>query len=86
MWGITSTYMHNIIHKAVHEHRGYSPRVQILGLEMLPLIGGLCCVGFMNPIGVVDGVWIQILTLSTGRNLVGSTWTRGQNSFRNVVF
>jgi hypothetical protein len=33
---------------------------------MLTLFGGLCCVGFMNPIGVVAGVRRQRLALSIG--------------------
>jgi hypothetical protein len=32
-------------------------------VEMLTLIGGLCCVGLLNPIGVVAGVWRKILAL-----------------------
>jgi hypothetical protein len=30
--------------------------MDIQGVKMLALIGGLCCVGFMNPIDVVAGV------------------------------
>jgi hypothetical protein len=30
--------------------------VEIQGVEILTLIGGLCFVGFVNPIGVVAGV------------------------------
>jgi hypothetical protein len=35
-------------------------------VEMLTLIGGLCCVGFINPILVVAGVRRQRLALSIG--------------------
>jgi hypothetical protein len=34
--------------------------------EILTHIGGLCCLGFINPIGVVSGVRRQKLALSTG--------------------
>jgi hypothetical protein len=40
--------------------------MDIQGVEMLTLIGGLCCVGFINPIGVVAGVWRQRLAPSVG--------------------
>jgi hypothetical protein len=45
--------------------------VEIQGVEILTLIGGLCFVGFINPIGVVAGV--QRLAFSIGPALVGST-------------
>jgi hypothetical protein len=35
---------------------------------MLTLVGGLCCVGFINLIGVVAGVSRQRLVLSIGSN------------------
>jgi hypothetical protein len=41
--------------------------------KMLPLVIGLCYVGFVNPTGVVSGVQRQSLALSIGTNLVGST-------------
>jgi hypothetical protein len=40
--------------------------------KMLPLVIGLCYVGFINPAGVVPGVRRQSLALSIGTNLVGS--------------
>jgi hypothetical protein len=43
------------------------------GVEMLTL-GGLCCVGFIDPFGVVAGVWRQRLAI-----YIGSTWRRRQN-------
>jgi hypothetical protein len=30
--------------------------VVIQGMEILTVIGGLCCVGWINPVGTVDGV------------------------------
>jgi hypothetical protein len=36
--------------------------------EMLTLFGGLCCVGFINPIGVAAGVQRQRLALSIWSN------------------
>jgi hypothetical protein len=38
------------------------------------LIVGLCCVGFMNPIGVAAGVRRQRVALSVGCKGVGSSW------------
>jgi hypothetical protein len=38
-----------------------------------PIFGGLCCIGFINPIGIVAGVRRQRLDLSIGSNRVGST-------------
>jgi hypothetical protein len=35
-------------------------------VETLTLIGGLCCVGSVNPIGVLAGVRRQRLVLSIG--------------------
>jgi hypothetical protein len=35
---------------------------------MLTLAGALCCVGPINPIAVVAGVWKQSLTLFIGPN------------------
>jgi hypothetical protein len=40
--------------------------VQIQGVQMLTLIGGLFCVGFINLVGVVAGLWAQRLALSVG--------------------
>jgi hypothetical protein len=36
--------------------------------KILTPIGGLCCVGSINPSGVIVGVWRQRLALSIGRN------------------
>jgi hypothetical protein len=33
---------------------------------MLSLFGGLCCVGFINPAGVIAGIQRQRLPLSIG--------------------
>jgi hypothetical protein len=38
--------------------------VEIQGVEVLTVIGDLCCVGHMNPTGVVAGVQRQRLALS----------------------
>jgi hypothetical protein len=38
----------------------------IEGVEMLTLIGGLCCVGFINPVGVDAGVRRQRLAFVIG--------------------
>jgi hypothetical protein len=46
--------------------------MEIQGVEMLTLMGGLCCIGFVNPIGVAAGVWRQRLALSIGPNSIGS--------------
>jgi hypothetical protein len=35
-------------------------------VEIITLVGGLCCVGFINPTGVVVCVWRRILALSIG--------------------
>jgi hypothetical protein len=40
--------------------------VEIQDVKMLILFGGLSCIGFINPIGVVAGVWRQRLALSIG--------------------
>jgi hypothetical protein len=40
--------------------------VEIQGAEMLIVIGGLCCVGFMNLVGVVADPQRQRLALSVG--------------------
>jgi hypothetical protein len=31
--------------------------VEIQGVDMLAQIVGVCCVAFISPVGVVDGVW-----------------------------
>jgi hypothetical protein len=36
--------------------------VKIQGVEMLTLIGGLCCVGFVSPVGVVAGVFRNVVS------------------------
>jgi hypothetical protein len=38
--------------------------MEIHYVDMLILIGGSCCVGFINPIGVLAGVRRQRLALS----------------------
>jgi hypothetical protein len=51
------------------EHSGKEQSVLSLFLqavEMLTLSGGLYCVGFINPIGIVAGVHRERLALSTG--------------------
>jgi hypothetical protein len=41
---------------------GVRPNMEIQGVEVLTLIGGLCCVGFTNPVGGgVAAVWRQRL-------------------------
>jgi hypothetical protein len=40
--------------------------VEIQSAKMLTLIGGLFCVGFINPIGVVAGIRRQRLALFIG--------------------
>jgi hypothetical protein len=52
------------IHESVHVYRLGSTCVEIQGVNMLTLFDGLCCVGFLNPIGVVAGVRRQRLALS----------------------
>jgi hypothetical protein len=49
--------------------------------------GGLCCVGFINPFGVVAGVRRQRLALSIGPNLNRLQMkTETESSLRNVEF
>jgi hypothetical protein len=43
-------------------------RAEIQDVEMLTLIGNLCCVGFIDPTGVVNGVRRQRLALYIGPN------------------
>jgi hypothetical protein len=45
---------------------------------MLVIIGGLCCVGFINRINVVAGVRRKRLALSIESNWAGSTRRRRQ--------
>jgi hypothetical protein len=40
--------------------------VEIRDVEILTIIGGLYCGGFINVIGVVTGVWRQKAALSIG--------------------
>jgi hypothetical protein len=40
--------------------------VEIQSVEMSAIIGGLCCVDFINPIGVVAGVWRRRVALFVG--------------------
>jgi hypothetical protein len=48
--------------------------VEIQGVEILiSILGGLCCVGFIYPIGVVACVRRQKLAFSVGSTLRGST-------------
>jgi hypothetical protein len=53
--------------------------VEIQGVEMLTLIGGWCCVDFMNSIGVIAGVGRQRLAISTGLNKVVSALRQRKN-------
>jgi hypothetical protein len=53
--------------------------VEIQGVEMLALVGGLCCVGFIKPSCVIAGVRRQRLALLIEPNRVGFTCRRRQN-------
>jgi hypothetical protein len=45
--------------------------------ETISLVVGSCCVGFINSVGVVAGVWRQRLALSIGPNTLLSRLMRG---------
>jgi hypothetical protein len=60
--------------------------VQIEGVEMLALISGLRCVGSINPIGVVAGVWRQSNSTYWAKLSRFYLQTETESNSRNAVY
>jgi hypothetical protein len=60
--------------------------VEIEGVEMLTLVGGLCYVGFINPVGVDAGVRRQTSFCYWAHLSRFCLKTETQSYLRNVLF
>jgi hypothetical protein len=59
--------------------------VEIEGVEILTIVDDVCCVGFINLIGVVAGVWRQTSSFYWAHLSIPPEGGE-RSSLRNVVF